>query len=239
MAPVWEEARATDPMAIFRSVFHEHAYELTRPEDYINHSLYFEAKTFLNGLLIVDDKLTMAHGLEGRVPFLDNDLVDFAMRLPARMKLGNLKEVVRLDENEPGGKAERYFHKTCDGKLILRKMMARHIRHTHHRRDAQCAHVSLARAEFLGTLGLNFESLPSGRYRQPVAMQQGVGDDHLWVANRHVGSCGYRLVGELHPRHGSPPWDGRVTWQSRPLVEDQLSQGRCSQKGLNVLGLLA
>lgn len=127
MAPVWDKARQTDPMSIFRGVFHEHASQLTRPEDYINHSLYFEAKTFLNGLLVVDDKLAMAHGLEGRVPFLDNDLVDFAMRLPARMKLGNLTEVVRLNENEPGGKAERYFEKTRDGKLILRNMMTRHI----------------------------------------------------------------------------------------------------------------
>ena len=67
--------------------------------------LYFEAKTFLNGLLVVEDKLSMAHGLETRVPFLDNDLADFAMRLPARTKLGNLTEVVRLDENEPGGKS--------------------------------------------------------------------------------------------------------------------------------------
>ncbi len=127
MAPVWDKARQTDPMAIFRGVFHEHASQLTRPEDYINHSLYFEAKTFLNGLLVVDDKLAMAHGLEGRVPFLDNDLVDFAMRLPAKMKLGNLTEVVQLNENEPGGKAQRYFEKTRDGKLILRKMMGRHI----------------------------------------------------------------------------------------------------------------
>ncbi len=127
MSPVWNQASATDPMAIFRGVFQDHAHELTRPEDYINHSLYFEAKTFLNGLLIVDDKLAMAHGLEGRVPFLDNDLVDFAMRLPARMKLGNLTEVVRLNENEPGGKSQRYFEKTRDGKLILRDMMARHI----------------------------------------------------------------------------------------------------------------
>ena len=108
-------------------MFHEHAAELTRPEDYVNHSLYFEAKTFLNGLLVVDDKLAMAHGLESRVPFLDNDLVDFAMRLPAQMKLGNLTEVVRLNENEPGGKAERYYQSTQDGKLILRKMMERHI----------------------------------------------------------------------------------------------------------------
>ena len=32
----------------------------------------------------------MAHSLETRVPFLDNDLVDFAMKLPVNMKLGNL-----------------------------------------------------------------------------------------------------------------------------------------------------
>lgn len=127
MAPVWDKACVTDPMAIFRGVFHEHASQLTRPEDYVNHSLYFEAKTFLNGLLIVDDKLAMAHGLEGRVPFLDNDLVEFAMRLPARMKLGNLTNIVRLNENEPGGKAARYFERTRDGKLILRNMMTRHI----------------------------------------------------------------------------------------------------------------
>ena len=76
-------------------VFQEHAPSLTRPEDYINHSLYFEAKTFLNGLLLVEDKLSMAHGLETRVPFLDNDLADFAMRLPAHSKLGNLTEVIR------------------------------------------------------------------------------------------------------------------------------------------------
>jgi asparagine synthase (glutamine-hydrolysing) len=127
LAPVAHEASDTDTFEIFRNVFHEHASRLTKPEDYVNHSLYFEAKTFMNGLLIVDDKLAMAHGLEGRVPFLDNDLVDFATRLPARMKLGNLTEVIQFNENEPGGKVERYFEKTRDGKLILRKMMARHI----------------------------------------------------------------------------------------------------------------
>jgi asparagine synthase (glutamine-hydrolysing) len=127
LAPVWPEARRTTPEAIFRGVFKEHAGGLTRAEDYVNHSLYFEAKTFLNGLLVVDDKLAMAHGLEGRVPFLDNDLVDFAMRLPARMKLGNLTEVTRLNENEPGGKAQRYYERTRDGKLLLRRMMTRHI----------------------------------------------------------------------------------------------------------------
>ena len=49
---------------------------------FVNASLYFELKTFLHGLLVVEDKLSMAHSLETRVPFLDNDLVDFAVRLP-------------------------------------------------------------------------------------------------------------------------------------------------------------
>ena len=88
MAPVWSKASLASPIEIFRDVFKDHASRLTRPEDYVNHSLYFEAKTFLNGLLVVDDKLAMAHGLESRVPFLDNDLVDFAMKLPARMNSG-------------------------------------------------------------------------------------------------------------------------------------------------------
>jgi len=127
LAPVWSEVCHVDPREIFRDVFQEHAPALTRPEDYINHSLYFEAKTFLNGILVVEDKVSMAHGLESRVPFLDNDLVDFSMKLPARAKLGNLAEVVRLDENEPGGKQARYFQRTRDGKIILRKMMGRYI----------------------------------------------------------------------------------------------------------------
>jgi len=127
LAPVWSEVCHVDPREIFRDVFQEHAPALTRPEDYINHSLYFEAKTFLNGILVVEDKVSMAHGLESRVPFLDNDLVDFSMKLPVRAKLGNLAEVARLDENEPGGKQARYYQRTRDGKIILRKMMERYI----------------------------------------------------------------------------------------------------------------
>jgi asparagine synthase (glutamine-hydrolysing) len=127
MAPIWSEVKHVSPIDSFRSVFQHHAPSMRRPEDYVNHSLYFEAKTFLHGLLAVEDRLSMAHGLEARVPFLDNDLVDFAMRLPARMKLGNLTEVVRLNENEPGLKTQKYFEKTQDGKLALRKAMSRFI----------------------------------------------------------------------------------------------------------------
>lgn len=112
---------------IFRDVFQHHASELVRPEDYINHSLYFEAKTFLHGLLVVEDKLSMAHGLESRVPFLDNDLVDFAMACPVHLKLNNLANVIRVNENDPGDKASIYYSRTKDGKKILRDVMQRYI----------------------------------------------------------------------------------------------------------------
>ncbi|MEN6623375.1 MAG: asparagine synthase (glutamine-hydrolyzing) [Smithella sp.] len=128
-APIWNNVSHVWTRDIFRDVFHKHEHKLDCPEDYINHSLYFEAKTFLHGLLVVEDKLSMAHSLETRVPFLDNDLVDFAMRLPVNMKLRNLSEVVKINENEPGYKPAKYFQKTNDGKLLMREVMERYIPH--------------------------------------------------------------------------------------------------------------
>ena len=121
-SPIWNDVKHVSTRNIFRDVFQHHASQLTRPEDYINHSLYLEAKTFLHGLLVVEDKLSMAHSLETRVPFLDNDLVDFAMRLPISLKLGNLDKVVRLNENDSVAK-RKLFQRSTDGKLALRAMM--------------------------------------------------------------------------------------------------------------------
>lgn len=125
--PIWSDVKDVWTRDIFKDVFSQHANLFTSPEEYVNHSLYFEAKTFLQGLLLVEDKLSMAHGLETRVPFLDNDLVDFAMKLPVSMKLGNLNEVIRINENEPGLKTAKYFEKTKDGKLLLRKAMQKYL----------------------------------------------------------------------------------------------------------------
>lgn len=126
-APIAGEVASVDTRDIFEGVFATHDNELSRPEDYINHSLYFEAKTFLHGLFVVEDKLSMAHGLETRVPFMDNDLVDFAMRCPVGLKLNNLAEVVRINENQAGDKTGDFFRRTKDGKQILRDVMRRII----------------------------------------------------------------------------------------------------------------
>lgn len=126
-APVWGDVKDVWTRDIFRDVFLTHDIELNRPEDYINHSLYFEAKTFLHGIFVVEDKLSMSHGLETRVPFMDNELVDFAMRCPVSFKVNNLADVVRIDENEPADKQARYFRRTRDGKKILRDVMRKYI----------------------------------------------------------------------------------------------------------------
>ncbi len=110
----------------FRNVLNVKEHSIT-PEKCVNYSLLFEAKTFLRGLLIVEDKLSMAHGLETRVPFLDNDLVDFAMHLPIKYKLLNTENRVMINENDYESKKEKYYRKTNDGKRILRSVMTRYI----------------------------------------------------------------------------------------------------------------
>jgi asparagine synthase (glutamine-hydrolysing) len=65
----------------------------------------------------------MTHGLEGRVPMLDNDLVDFSMRLPVDLKLANLGSV-RVDENMPGGKDAKCESEAMDGKVLLRSLLS-------------------------------------------------------------------------------------------------------------------
>jgi len=120
-SPILDDVKHVWTRDIFAGVFKTPTIGQS-PEEYINHSLYFEAKTFLHGLLVVDDKLSMAHSLETRVPFLDNDLVDFAQKIPASMKLRNLESVKKMNENEVGK-----LQKTNDGKDILRKTMSRYI----------------------------------------------------------------------------------------------------------------
>jgi asparagine synthase (glutamine-hydrolysing) len=111
-----------EPREIFERVFtFNHKLKYNTPEEHINNSLYFEIKTFLSGLLIVGDKLSMAHGLEERFPFLDNDLVAFAQTVPVTHKLGNLERMKKIDENEFGKR--KLYTEYDDGKNVLRKAM--------------------------------------------------------------------------------------------------------------------
>lgn len=120
---IYSNMDAERPRKTFDRVFtFNDKLKYNRPEDHIQNSLYFEIKTFLPGLLMVGDKLSMASGLEERYPFLDNDLVDFAQKIPIRHKLGNLeKEIRQIDENLPKKKSR--YREFDDGKNVLRKAM--------------------------------------------------------------------------------------------------------------------
>lgn len=127
MAPVWSEARHFSPREQFWEVLADGGQVPQSSEECINLSLRFEAKTFLHGLLVVEDKLAMAHGLEVRVPFLDNDLVEYAMHLPVSHKVQKLNSSIMINENDPGNKSAKYFQRTRDGKALLRKVMQRYL----------------------------------------------------------------------------------------------------------------
>jgi asparagine synthase (glutamine-hydrolysing) len=65
---------------------YEYLRDFTRPDD-----LHAEITRTVEGLHSLNlqrcDRVTMAHGLEARVPFLDREVIAFALRLPAESKL--------------------------------------------------------------------------------------------------------------------------------------------------------
>lgn len=87
-------------------------------ENLVHRALYFEAATFLHGLLVTDDHISMAHSLETRVPFLDNALADLAWQLPPSVKL-------RMDGLR--GCCGSNFVDSADGKHVLRRAMERYL----------------------------------------------------------------------------------------------------------------
>lgn len=77
--------------------YHQEARALQTSSDYVQEMAYFEFRHRLPELLLMRvDKLTMAHSLEARVPFLDHRLVEFTMSIPAAQKIRNPHETKML-----------------------------------------------------------------------------------------------------------------------------------------------
>jgi asparagine synthase (glutamine-hydrolysing) len=72
---------------LLASVF-ESSYQAAGRTSALNRMLYMDTHVWLpDDLLLKADKVTMAHQLELRVPFLDHRMVEFASRLPQNAKL--------------------------------------------------------------------------------------------------------------------------------------------------------
>lgn len=68
-----------------------------RKEAYFESMTHFDFKCLLPALLHVEDRMSMAHGLESRVPLLDHRVVEFAATIPADVKFkdGRLKRFIK------------------------------------------------------------------------------------------------------------------------------------------------
>ncbi len=90
----WEMLPDYSPFETFKSIFYGNNVQ---KESYFDLMTHFDFKTLLPALLQVEDRVSMAHGLESRVPFLDHALVEFAATMPSDVKFkeGTMKYALK------------------------------------------------------------------------------------------------------------------------------------------------
>jgi asparagine synthase (glutamine-hydrolysing) len=90
----WELLGSYSPFETFQSIFNSNNVQ---KESYFDLMTHFDFKTLLPALLQVEDRVSMAHGLESRVPFLDHPLVELAATIPSNIKFkdGTMKEILK------------------------------------------------------------------------------------------------------------------------------------------------
>jgi len=82
----WEVLGDYAPFETFLSIFNG---PNVRKDSYFDLMTNFDFKTLLPALLQVEDRMSMAHGLESRVPLLDHPIVELAATIPANIKFKN------------------------------------------------------------------------------------------------------------------------------------------------------
>jgi asparagine synthase (glutamine-hydrolysing) len=90
----WELLEPYSAFKTFREIFWG---KNVQEESYFDSMTHFDFKTLLPALLQVEDRVSMAHGLESRVPLLDHPLVEMAATIPSNIKFesGQLKHLLR------------------------------------------------------------------------------------------------------------------------------------------------
>jgi len=90
----WDILEPYSAFEVFKEIFWGRNVQ---KESYFDSMTHFDFKTLLPALLHVEDRMSMAHGLESRVPILDHPLIEFAATIPSNVKFedGNLKHLLK------------------------------------------------------------------------------------------------------------------------------------------------
>ncbi len=91
----WSELNKTQVFEDFSSIFNNPSN--VKKEAYFDKMTHFDFKCLLPALLQVEDRMSMAHGLESRVPFLDHPLIELVAKIPADLKFsgGEMKQLLK------------------------------------------------------------------------------------------------------------------------------------------------
>ena len=91
----WDHFKGAFSFEEFRQIFWG---KNVGKESYFDSMTHFDFKTLLPALLQVEDRMSMAHGIESRVPLLDHALVELAATIPANIKFqnGELKRLLKI-----------------------------------------------------------------------------------------------------------------------------------------------
>ncbi len=108
----------------------ESLWRIPNERDPLNQMLYLDAKHFLaDHNLNYTDKMGMAAGVEIRVPLLDPDLVDFATRIPPRMKQkGRVGKAIFKKAMEPDLPRDVIYRPKSGFGAPLRRWLHRELR---------------------------------------------------------------------------------------------------------------
>lgn len=98
----WELFDHGEMLHKFKSIFN--SQDNVRKEAYFDKMTHFDFKCLLPALLHVEDRMSMAHGLESRVPILDHHIIELAATIPADIKF-------------PGGKMKHLLKQTFKSSL--------------------------------------------------------------------------------------------------------------------------
>jgi asparagine synthase (glutamine-hydrolysing) len=170
--------------------FLEAAHGRARALDPLNRLLYADAEVYLrDGILQKVDRMTMAHGLEARGPFLDQELVTFALQIPGREKIR-------------GGVRKRFFKRLLRGRLPAETLNQKKMGFVPPLAKWLCGEL---REPLLDTL--TTKALTEGGFFRPAAVRRML-DEHLRKRRDHSRALWGLMAFERWRRRWAAPRTG-------------------------------